>query len=69
MNIIFLILPLTLVLCVVAIVAFVWATRSGQFDDLETPAIRVLHDEDATASRQTEAVLSRDPIDPDRLPR
>ena len=69
MNIIFLILPLTLVLCVVAIAAFVWATRSGQFDDLETPAIRALHDEDATALPRTEALLSRDPIDPDRLPR
>ncbi|MFP4598204.1 MAG: cbb3-type cytochrome oxidase assembly protein CcoS [Persicimonas sp.] len=26
--------------------AFWWATRSGQFDDLETPAVRILLDED-----------------------
>ena len=45
MSIIFLILPISLVLCVGAVAAFAWATRSGQFDDLETPAIRLLHDE------------------------
>jgi len=45
MSIIFLILPLTLLLSVAAVLAFAWATRSGQFDDLETPALRLLHDE------------------------
>ena len=44
-SIIFLILPVTLILCGSAVIAFAWATRSGQFDDLETPAIRLLHDE------------------------
>jgi len=24
--------------------AFIWATRSGQFDDDQTPALRILHD-------------------------
>ncbi len=46
MSIIFLILPITLVLSVGAVVAFAWATRSGQFDDLETPAVRLLHEND-----------------------
>ncbi|HKO47379.1 MAG TPA: cbb3-type cytochrome oxidase assembly protein CcoS [Polyangiaceae bacterium] len=45
MSIIFLILPVTLLLSTVAVVAFAWATRSGQFDDLETPAVRLLHDD------------------------
>lgn len=47
MSIIFLILPVTLLLSICAVIAFAWATRSGQFDDLETPAIRLLHDERA----------------------
>ena len=47
MSIIFLILPITLLLSAAAVVGFAWATRSGQFDDLETPAIRLLHDEPA----------------------
>jgi cbb3-type cytochrome oxidase maturation protein len=44
MSILFLILPLTLLLSGGAVMAFAWATRSGQFDDLETPALRVLHE-------------------------
>ena len=49
MSIIFLILPVTLLLSGGAVAAFAWATRSGQFDDLETPAIRLLHEERARA--------------------
>jgi len=49
MSIIFLILPVTLLLSAGAVAAFAWATRSGQFDDLETPAIRLLHDEQVPA--------------------
>lgn len=44
MSIIFLILPITLLLSLGAVAAFAWATRGGQFDDLQTPAIRALHD-------------------------
>lgn len=44
MSIIFLILPITLLLSLGAVVAFAWATRGGQFDDLRTPAVRALHD-------------------------
>jgi cbb3-type cytochrome oxidase maturation protein len=53
MSIIFLILPVTLLLSVAAVIAFTWATRSGQFDDLETPALRLLHDEPARIATQT----------------
>jgi len=50
MSIIFLILPITLLLSAAAVLGFAWATRSGQFDDLETPAIRLLHEEPAQPS-------------------
>lgn len=46
MSVIFLVLPLALVVVAAAVVAFVWATRRGQFDDLDTPALRMLHDDD-----------------------
>ena len=45
MKMVFLILPLALLLGAVAVAAFVWAARSGQFDDLDTPAKRMLHDD------------------------
>jgi len=46
MSVIFLVLPLALLLSAVAVGAFVIATRKGQFDDLKTPAVRILHDDD-----------------------
>jgi cbb3-type cytochrome oxidase maturation protein len=45
MSVLYLVLPLALVVVGVAVAAFVWATHRGQFDDLETPAVRALHDE------------------------
>jgi cbb3-type cytochrome oxidase maturation protein len=61
MSIIFLILPVTLLLSVAAVVAFAWATRSGQFDDLETPALRLLHDEPARIAAQRKPTQAADP--------
>jgi len=49
MTIIFLILPITLLLSLSAVAAFTWATRGGQFDDLQTPALRALHDPSSSA--------------------
>ena len=48
MTIIYLLIPLGLVVLVLAVGAFFWAVRSGQFDDMETPAWRILLD-DASA--------------------
>ena len=44
MNMLLLLVPLSLVLLVVMIAAFVWAVRSGQFDDLDTPPLDILAD-------------------------
>lgn len=51
MSIMFLILPLALVVVFIAVIAFVWAARRGQFDDLETPAMRALHDDVGDAKK------------------
>lgn len=47
MSVMYLILPLALLVVFIAILGFVWAARRGQFDDLDTPAMRALHDEAA----------------------
>ncbi|MEQ1834485.1 MAG: cbb3-type cytochrome oxidase assembly protein CcoS [Candidatus Eisenbacteria bacterium] len=47
MSVILIILPLALLVVAAAVAAYVWAARSGQFDDTDTPATRVLID-DAT---------------------
>ncbi|HHQ42591.1 MAG TPA: cbb3-type cytochrome oxidase assembly protein CcoS [Chromatiales bacterium] len=46
MEILFLLIPLGFVLLAAAVWAFVWAVRSGQFEDLEGPAWRVILDDD-----------------------
>jgi len=46
MNILYLLIPISIVLLGFAIWAFVWAIKSGQFDDLEGPAHRILMDDD-----------------------
>ncbi len=46
MSILYLLIPLALVLVGIAIWAFMWAVRSGQFEDLEGPAHRILMDDD-----------------------
>mgnify|MGYP002757983508 FL=1 len=46
MEALYLLIPLSLVLVAVAIWIFFGAADSGQFDDLEGPALRVLRDDD-----------------------
>lgn len=46
MDILYLLIPLSVVLVAVIVAAFFWAIRSGQFDDLEGPAHRILLDDD-----------------------
>jgi cbb3-type cytochrome oxidase maturation protein len=46
---IFVLLPLALLIAAIAVGLFVWAARSGQFDDLETPAVRILFDDEEPA--------------------
>ena len=46
MNILYVLIPLGLLLLGGAVWAFFWAVSSGQFDDLDTPAVRVIMDDD-----------------------
>jgi len=47
MEILYLLIPLSVVLAFVIGAAFWWAVSSGQFDDLEGPAHRILLDDDS----------------------
>lgn len=46
METIFVLLPLALLIAAIAVCFFIWAASTGQFDDLETPAVRILFDDD-----------------------
>ena len=46
MEALYLLVPISVLLVGVAIWVFFAASDSGQFDDLEGPALRILHDDD-----------------------
>lgn len=41
----YLLIPASIVLAAIALALFIWAIHSGQFDNLETPAIRILFED------------------------
>jgi cbb3-type cytochrome oxidase maturation protein len=47
MDILFMLVPLSVVLALAIGAALWWAAHNGQFDDLEGPAHRILSDDDA----------------------
>jgi len=51
MSVMFILLPVALLFSAAALAAFVLAARAGQFDDLETPAHRILYDDEVTSPR------------------
>jgi cbb3-type cytochrome oxidase maturation protein len=46
MEILYLLVPLSVVVVFLIAIAFWWSLRSGQFDDLEGPGYRILMDDD-----------------------
>ncbi|MCG6899719.1 MAG: cbb3-type cytochrome oxidase assembly protein CcoS [Gammaproteobacteria bacterium] len=52
MEIIYLLIPVSLILVGLIVWVFLWAVRSGQFDDMEGPAHQILMDDDGPATGQ-----------------
>lgn len=50
MDSLYLLIPIALVFCVIAIRLLLWAIGSGQYDDLDKEAWRILADDDAPAA-------------------
>ena len=55
MEILYLMLPIAVLVAIVLAVFFIWSVRSGQYDDLEGPAHRILMDEDDPGSAEDDA--------------
>ncbi len=51
MSVIYIVLPLALFVVGIAVAAYVWAARSGQFDDTTTPAIRPLIEDEGEVEK------------------
>ena len=46
MGIIYLMLIVSLVIALIFLVSFFWATKNGQFDDDYTPSVRILFEDE-----------------------
>ncbi len=68
MNIIYLLIPIALMLVGLGIAAFLWAVKSGQFEDLEGPAHRILFDDDDgdVAQQDPGRKPKQEPDEPDK---
>ena len=60
MSVFYVLVPLALLLAGAGVLAFRWAVRDGQFDDVETPALRILLDDEPAPPRRPDA---SDPLD------
>ena len=67
MDILILLVPMSLVLVALIGVAFAWSVRSGQYDDLEGPAHRILADDDG-AHAPPAAGAGLTPVNPAGVP-
>ncbi len=52
MESLYLLVPVALIFIAIAIKVLFWAINSGQYDDLDTEAHRILFDEDAVESKK-----------------
>ncbi len=50
MSAIFLLIAASLLIAVGFLGAFLWATRNGQFEDVHTPSVRILFDDEVKQS-------------------
>ncbi len=58
----FYLIPIALVLGVIGLVAFLWSLKSGQYDDLDGAAARILFEEEDVPARPSPSA----PRNPDR---
>lgn len=54
MGIIYLMISVSLLIAIFFLLAFFWATKTGQFDDDYTPSVRILFDDEKTNNKNQE---------------
>lgn len=64
MEILYILLPLSLLLGGIGVAGYYWCVRSGQMDDLDTPALRMLIEADPVEPAPAEPNSSKTPKPP-----
>jgi cbb3-type cytochrome oxidase maturation protein len=52
MNVIYYLIPVAILFVIVGVIAFFWATKTEQFDDLEKQGLSILMDDDELPAKQ-----------------
>ena len=50
MEIIYFLLPLSLLMAVIGLIGFFWGVKKNQFDDVESASMRMLFEDDSTSA-------------------
>ncbi len=66
MNIIILLVLSSVLVAIAFLIAFLWATSSGQYDDVHTPAMRILFEDRVKAEAESLSVTNY-PSEPDHV--
>lgn len=53
MNIIYLLLGVSVTVAVVFFIIFIWSVRNGQYDDVYTPSVRMLFDDELVKEQKS----------------
>ena len=61
MNVLLLLIPAALLLGLLGLGAFVWAVRSGQYEDTCTPSFRLLTEDRPAEEEKDETLLADQP--------
>lgn len=63
MEIIYLMLVVSLLLALLFLISFIWANKTGQYDDDVTPGMRILFDDEEVKEKvELEAEVKEKPI-------
>ncbi|MBI9063038.1 MAG: cbb3-type cytochrome oxidase assembly protein CcoS [Marinilabiliaceae bacterium] len=54
MEIIFVLIVISLIVALIFLFAFIWAVRSGQYEDDYSPSVRILFDDEPHTNNQKE---------------
>lgn len=53
MNVIYYLIPVAILFVIVGVIAFFWATKTEQFDDLEKQGLSILMDDELPAKQES----------------
>lgn len=69
MTLLFIAIPVSLLVAAVAVAAFIWAARGDQYEDMDTPPVRMLLEDPVAAPRADPPQAACDAAEPPTPPR